>query len=172
MHDIAWKKKKVKRVEIKDHIRRFLLYPAFWNDAAKQLSVTLTWKRIKFAEDNFDKIPTNKGIYCFVVIPPYTGLFTTKYLFYIGKASGTSLKSRYKNYIDEKNGIGIGKQKPRVKIEEMLNEYLGHIYFYYAVLDNKSDIVDCENKLLNTFFPYVNSHIPEATVSEEYKHIY
>lgn len=172
MHDIPWNLKKERRLELKSHVWRFLLYPSFWSDSTKHISSRLIWKKIKFADDNASKIPNSKGIYCFVVIPPTPNLFITRYLFYIGKASSATLKGRYKNYIDEKNGIGIGAQKPRIKIQEMLNEYFGHIYFFYTEIKDNNEVIDCEKKLLNTFFPYVNTLIPEATISEEYKHIY
>ena len=171
-NDIAWKSKKARRDEVKNHVRRFLLYPPFWADVNKQIIQTLTWNNIIFDENNIMSIPTAKGIYCFVVTPPTPNLFPTFYLFYIGKASGATLRSRYKNYINEMNDIGIGKQKPRIKVQEMLNEYYGNIYFYYATLSNNASIVECEEKLLNTFFPYVNSQIPDAVINAEYKHIY
>jgi len=171
-NDIAWKAKKNRRQELKSHVWRFLLYPEFWVDTSKHIGVSLNWKNILFQETNKSLIPAKKGIYCFVVIPPTPNLFTTKYLFYIGKASSSTLKARYSNYIDEMNDTGIGSQKPRIKVQEMLNEYYNHIHFFYAELTKEADIIDCEKKLLNTFFPYVNSIIPEATISEEYKHIY
>lgn len=171
-NDIAWKAKKAKRHELKNHVWRFLLYPQFWIDPSKHIATPLSWNQIKFNETNSSAIPTSNGIYCFVVIPPTPNLFETRYLFYIGKASSASLRSRYKEYIDEMNDIGIGKQKPRIKVQEMLNEYYDHIYFFYAPISNATVVIDSEKKLLNTFFPYVNTLIPEATISEEYKHIY
>ena len=172
INDIDWKAKRGKRVEIKSYVRRFLLYPAFWEDVTKHFGVELKWRKIKFSKTNYNEIPTTTGLYCFVVIPPIPDFFITRYLFYIGKASGTNFRSRYKNYIDEMNGIGIGKQKARIKVEEMLNDYYDDIFFFYSEINDPDVIKELENKLLDTFFPYVNSHHPEATVSEEYKHIY
>ncbi len=171
-HDLTWSDKNNRRKSLKNHIHRFLLYPDFWSDTLKHIGHNLKWKKIKFAENNFSQIPSKTGIYCFVVIPPTPNLFITRYLFYIGKASSTNLKTRYKQYINEKNGIGIGDQKPRIKIEEMLNEYYGNIYFFYSEIPIATNVLECETKLLNTFFPYVNTLIPEATISEEYRHIY
>ena len=91
---------------------------------------------------------------------------------YVGKASSATLRSRYKNYIDEMNNIGIGDQKPRIKIQEMLNDYYNHIYFFYSELTSATEIIETEMKLLNTFMPYVNTSIPELQISEEYRHIY
>lgn len=171
-HDITWSGKKSRRNEIRSHIWRFLLYPSFWTDTNKHIGSSLKWKRLKFEDANMDKIPTRHGLYCFVVIPPTPNFIITRYLFYLGKASGSTLRTRYKQYLDEKKGNGIGAQKPRVKVEEMLNEYDGHIYFFYTEIDDSSQVIECEEKLLNTFYPYVNSLIPEGKISEEYKHIY
>jgi len=173
MNDINWNAKKARRQEIKEHIRKFLLFPTFWNDPDKLILHDLRWKKIKFADDNESFVPTKKGVYCFVVVPPIDNkLFITRYLMYVGKASSTTLRSRYKNYINEMNNIGIGEQKPRIKVQEMLNDYYNHIFFFYAELTNTADIVDTENKLLNSFMPYVNTAIPELVISEEYRHIY
>ena len=172
MHDISWNSKRRRRQEIKEHIRKFLLFPEFWNDPTKQIPLKIKWERILFQEGNHLSIPSKSGIYCFVVEPPTVDfIFETRYLFYIGKASGATLRSRYKNYINEKNNIGIGDQKPRIKVQEMLNDYYGHIHFFYAEL-NRSIIQDIEEKLLNLYMPYVNTAIPELQISEEYKHIY
>ena len=173
MNDISWNAKRDRRQEIKEHVRRFLLFPTFWEDSTKYISNEIVWNKIKFDETNSNQIPNKNGIYCFVVEPPLiNNLFNTGYLFYIGKASSAKLRARYKNYIDEKNNIAIGDQKPRIKIQEMLNDYTNHIYFYYAELTDKSLIIETEEKLLNTFMPYVNTSIPELKISEEYRHIY
>lgn len=170
MNDISWKAKKSRRQEIKEHVRRFLLFPEFWNDPNKHINHKIEWENILFQEANLNLIPNKSGVYCFVVIPPTSSfLFETRYLFYIGKA--TSLRIRFKNYIDEKNNIGIGKQKPRIKVQEMLNDYYGCIYFFYAELASGL-IGNVEDKLLNLYMPYVNTSIPELKISEEYKHIY
>lgn len=172
MHDISWNEKRSKRAEAKQHVRKFLLYPAFWKDPENRIEYEIEWTQILFQEDNFTSIPNRKGVYCFVVKPPVVDfLFETQYLFYIGKAFSATLRARYKNYIDEKNNKGIGKQKPRIKVQEMLNDYYGHIYFFYAELKT-SQIVDAEDKLLNMFMPYVNTAIPKLKISEEYKHLY
>ena len=174
MHDISWAQIRRKRADLKSYIRRFLLCPYFWEDSNKSLIENLAWKKIKFTEENVKKISTKNGIYCFVVEPNYSkGKFIeTHYLFYVGKAASISIRSRYKMYIDEKNGIGIGEQKPRIKVREMLNDYENHIIFYYSEINEKELIEEIENKLLNTFVPYVNTHIPEAKIKPELKDIY
>ena len=173
MHDIEWAKKKAVRREVKDHVRRFLLYPLFWEDQSRNLPQGLNWQKIKFDENNQTQIPNKHGVYCFVVEPPNTiGLFQTQYLMYIGKASSTGLRARYGHYINEKNGKGIGKQPPRIKVQEILNDFFGYIYFYFIEELDKKKVIEYEDKLLDTFMPYVNSLIPRASIKEEFKHIY
>ena len=114
-HDLDWASKQQKRERIKYHIRRFLLFPEFWTDPKNQLEGSVTWNSIKFTQANVQQIPRTSGIYCFIAIPPLNQFVETKYLFYVGKASSTTLHLRYKQYLNEKNGIGIGSQKPRIK---------------------------------------------------------
>ncbi|MCK4408220.1 MAG: hypothetical protein KAT33_01940 [Bacteroidales bacterium] len=174
MHDIDWIELRGKRANIKSYIRRFLLFPPFWEDSNKEINLDLRWNNKAFSDSNINEISTRNGIYCFVVEPSYSNnsIFQTRYIFYIGKASSCSLRSRFKMYLNEKQGKGIGDQKPRIKVQEMLNDYEDHIYFYYAEIENKTHIKKCEDKLLNTFVPYVNTHIPEASINPELKDIY
>lgn len=173
VQDIDWGGKKTRRIEIKGFVRKFLLYPSFWEDNQKHVSGNLNWQCVFFNEQNILNVPTGKGIYCFIMIPPTPNNFwETKYLFYVGKAAVVSLRTRFKDYLKEKKGIGIGAQKARIKVEEMLNDFDGYLFFYYSVFPNRREIEETEDKLLNTFMPYVNTSIPEAKISEEFRHIY
>jgi len=173
VQDIDWGGKKARRIEIKAFVRKFLLCPSFWKDNQKHVSGNLNWQHVPFNEQNILNVPTGRGVYCFIMIPPTPNNFwKTKYLFYVGKAAGVSLRARFKNYLNEKKGIGIGLQKARIKVEEMLNDFEGYLFFYYSVSSDIRKIEETEEKLLNTFMPYVNTSIPEAKISEEYRHIY
>jgi hypothetical protein len=163
MYDIDFKKKG----EYVLHIKKFFLFPQFWNDPTKSLTEPTGWKKVKFTKSNRNKIPRDKGIYCFVAQPKLTNFFETTYLFYIGKTNRT-LWIRYKEYLDEQ----AGKGKPRNKVYEMLNQYSDYLYFYYTSIPNVSDVDNCEEKLLNTFVPRVNTDIPEAKISPELKNLY
>lgn len=173
-HDIQWNQKRKIRNDYKSYIRRFLLYPDLWRSDDNEILEKLEWKKIKFKSRNWNQIPASNGLYCFVVIPTTrkSMLFETRYLFYIGKASSTSLRQRFKDYIKERNGIGKGKSKPRIKVQEMLMDYKLDIYFYYTTVSDNESIEDYETKLINMFIPYVNTQIPQATIQSELKHIY
>ena len=88
-------------------------------------------------------------------------------LFYVGKTNRTLFK-RFEEYIKEKKGEG----KPRKKVYKMLNQYDGHLYFYYTEISTKSEVDVTEEILLNVFVPHVNTSIPEAKIQNELKNIY
>ncbi len=153
--------------QLKLHIRKFLLYPPYWTDINNQFNYNLNWKSVKFNRRNLKRLPNQKGIYCFVVIPDYPNFFQSKYLFYIGQTTRT-LKERFKEYLDDQGGNG----KPRPKIYEMLSLYRDHLYFYYSTILSNSQIDEVEEKLLNTFVPHINTDIPIAKIKNEIKNIY
>jgi len=157
----------VEKGKYKVHIKKFLLFPEFWNDPKNEISVKLKWNSIKFSKVNKSKLPTKKGIYAFVLMPKYDNFFETRYLFYAGKTNRT-LKKRFSEYLNEKDGKG----KPRNKIFEMLNLYDGYMYFFYSEIVKSTDVDDCENCILDTFVPHVNTQIPVARIKPELKNIY
>lgn len=163
MYDIDFKKKG----EYVLHLKKFFLFPDFWEDPRKRLTEPTGWKKVKFTNANRSRIPKEKGIYCFVLQPELFNLFETRYLFYIGKTNRT-LWERYKEYLNDQ----AGKGKPRTKVFEMLKQYSNHLYFYYTTIQISADVDTCEEKLLNTFVPRVNTDIPEAKISSELKNLY
>jgi hypothetical protein len=152
---------------ISQHIKKFLLLPDFWSESTNQLPTKLSWNCKEFNKTNLPKIPASKGIYAFVLVPKYNNFIETKYLFYTGKTNRT-LRKRYKDYLNEKEGKG----KPRKKVFKMLNQYNGHLYFYYSEITNSLDVDKCEECLINTFVPHVNTQIPKAKIKHELKYIY
>jgi len=92
-----------KRSDYGSHIRKFFLFPEFWDDPHKDISINPSfWHYVKFEEYNKDSVPPKKGIYAFVLKPSYPSLFETKYLFYVGKTSRT-LQKRFSEYFDERD---------------------------------------------------------------------
>lgn len=149
------------------HIRKFLLYPNFWEEEENRISVELSWQQIKFTPENVDDIPDQHGLYCFVVKPEVSNFFDTNYLFYIGETQRT-LKIRYGEYLRDQRGEG----KPRPKVFEMLNLYREYLHFYYAETEDINIIEEIETKLLNTFVPAINTKIPYARIRPELQNIY
>lgn len=157
-----------KRSDYGSHIRKFFLFPEFWNDPQKDISINPnSWHFVKFEENEKDSVPQKKGIYAFVLKPSYPSLFETNYLFYVGKTSRT-LQKRFSEYFDERDK----NSKYRYMVREFLLRYKGHLYFYYLELPTSSNIDDSEEKLLNTFVPFVNTDIPEARIDPNLQNIY
>ncbi len=162
-YDIDFKEKG----KLKIHIRKFLLYPKYWKDNNNHYNYNLKWKSIKFNRRNLKRLPAEKGIYCFVVVPTYPNLFQIKYLFYVGKTVRT-LKERFQEYLNDQDG----NRKPRPKIYEMLTLYKDCLYFYYSTISSNLQIDEVEKKLLNSFVPHINTDIPSAKIKPELKNIY
>lgn len=163
MYDIDFEYKS----KIKFHIRKFLLFPEFWEDEQNHIQIDLDWNQVKFTDENIEVIPENQGLYCFVMKPNIPNFFESRYLFYIGETQRT-LKVRYSEYLRDQKGKG----KPRPKVFEMLNLYKDYLYFYYARLDDSDLIRINEEKLLNTFVPAINTQIPKAKIRPELLNIY
>jgi len=156
-----------KRADYKLHVRKFFLYPDYWKDANKSINIKLEWNAYEFSSRNRENIPEEKGIYGFVLKPQYQNFFDTAYLFYFGKTNRT-LKIRFQEYLDDQ----AGKGKPRPKVYEMLNLYRESLYFYFASIDSDKSISECEEKVINTFVPPINTDIPEARINPELRNIY
>ena len=152
---------------IKDHIKKFLLYPKFWSDNKNQIAINLKWRSQVFLPNKLNKIPNKSGIYAFVLRPKYRNLFPTNYLFYVGKTNRT-LRERFKEYISEKNGVG----KPRKKVHKMLNQYENYLLFFYAEIAMEKSVNKSERSLLNTFVPHINASIPKARIKKELQYVY
>lgn len=153
---------------IREHIWDFLLYPLHWQDPNNNIIQQLNWNEIPFTTGNRKAVPNNhKGIYCFVLKPSYNQLFETRYLFYVGKTK-RNFRIRYKEYLDDLEGKG----KPRPKVFTMLKLWDTYLHFFYASIVNNAMIDECEEKLLNTFVPKVNTDIPKARIKPELRNIY
>lgn len=153
---------------IKVHIWNFLLYPVHWSDPNNIINHVLNWSEVPFAAAELMNVPDNqKGIYCFVLKPRFNQLFETRYLFYVGITT-RNFRKRFSEYLNDLQGKG----KPRSKVFTMLKLWDGYLHFYYAPLGNNLHIADCEDKLLNTFVPKVNTDIPIAKIKPELKNIY
>lgn len=157
----------IEKGQLKLHIRKFLLYPEYWNDVSNQIPYNLSWKGYKFEKKNEVKIPDHKGVYCFIVKPQISNFFETKYLFYVGQTTRT-LRQRFYEYLDDQTGKG----KPRPKVYEMLKLYQDNLYFFFSNINDNSQIDEVEEKLLNTFVPHINTDIPKAKIKSELRNIY
>lgn len=153
---------------IREHIWEFLLYPEHWNDPNNNIGHNLVWREMPFDSAQLNNIPDNqKGVYCFVLKPRFAQLFETRYLFYVGKTK-RNFRKRYNEYLRDAEGKG----KPRPKVYTMLKLWKDYLHFYYTHIPNNNRIDDCEEKILNTFVPKVNTDIPKAKIKPELINIY
>lgn len=164
-HDINWEPvDKIKG----GYIKHFLLHPPFWSEPNNSINNPLLWKSYKFRQSNKTKIPNLKGVYCFVVQPKVKNFFQTKYLFYVGQTTRT-LRIRYNEYIEEYQG----NRKSRIKVKEMLDKFgSDYLHFYFVSIPNNSDIHEIEQKLIDTFIPFVNVKVNRAKINPEFQYIY
>ncbi len=159
------------RADIRSYIQKALLYPFFWTDHEKHIPPS-EWTTVPFNAEEVVNIPTKNGVYAFLIVPPSPNNFiAASYLMYVGKAESMTLRARFKNYLKEKDGFGKGKNKPRPLVQEFLSDYEGYTAFRYTVLP-KEIVLSTETKLLNTYAPYVNAQVPEATISRELQYLY
>src|SRR5687767_841506 len=83
---------------------QFRLYPQLWKSAElKNYYSGRNWNIVKFVSPA-PQLPDSPGIYMFVVSPYCGGLKDHSYIFYVGKAK--SIRRRYGNYLEEKEGRG------------------------------------------------------------------
>ncbi|MYB66988.1 MAG: hypothetical protein F4X75_00625 [Gemmatimonadetes bacterium] len=127
----------------------FLLWKEQW-DTYTDPPIELDWQCVKFERDSATKIPTEKGVYAFVVEPRIAQL-PSRYVMYIGETGYKSkrhLRKRFRDYLYDK------ERPKRSLIHSMLTTWEDYLYFYYVeVKPSQMDIEQLEQRLLDTFTP-------------------
>jgi hypothetical protein len=154
MDDIFFAKKPY---ELKDYrLTRMVLSPDQWRSC--KLPLELSWRRIKFSRANAHRIPKNaRGVYTFVVRPEVANHPSCSYLLYVGKADEQGLRSRFRQYVTERNQ---GEESRRPHITEMLLKWDGFLWFYYASITKRTKIKAVEDELLAAYLPPANKAFP------------
>lgn len=142
------------RNNAKAFIERFLLYPDLWESTEN--SVAFAWSRVKFSEDQINRIPEQKGLYAFVIHPSPRSFGEVGYLMYIGEAgcrSNHNLKMRFKDYLSERYRI-----KNRPKINDLVLKWPKHLFFYYSIFSPAFGfkLKDLESDVLGYYVPPLN----------------
>ena len=142
---------------LKDYkMERMILSPNHW--ASFTCPVTLRWEPIKFGAEHTDDVPNNlKGVYSFVVRPGIADHPQCSYLLYIGKVEDQAFRTRYKQYLKEKQ---MGNNARRVHVSRMLQKWEGYLWFYYASIDDDAIIGAVEDALLAAYLPSHNRTFP------------
>lgn len=138
---------------LKNHIVEMMFYPEAWK---KALHSSRTWIVEPFPPSPQKKIPPKPGVYVFVVQPQIFDFIHSSGLFYIGKA--TNLYQRISSYIGE-----IDKDlnlSTRPMVWSMVNQWNGHLNYYYTITKDVAEAEDLEKEMLNAFIPYFNRQYP------------
>lgn len=131
------------------HRYTFSLWPQQW--VAYNLPDLFHWEIHPFQRDQTENIPSEPGIYSFVIQPGIASHPSCSYLMYIGKTART-LQQRFKEYFNEQQNAAKG----RPKILGLLNQYQGYLYFCCSVIAEAERIEQIECALINAFLPPCN----------------
>ena len=113
----------------------------------------LNWQSVTFATSSKSMIPTEPGLYAFVVRIPLGGLPPHGWVMYIGQTgdgtSSATLRSRFGQYLANKR-----KPNNRPKVYYMLNAGDGSLEFFFAPEPGrKAQLEKLETQLLGAFRP-------------------
>ena len=138
----------------KYRVDRFILYPTHWQNYPNQ--VQLAWNKLKFTKQNLTNVPNNQsGVYSFVAEAGIANHPACSYLLYIGITEKQNFRKRYQQYLQEPQ-----KRKPRMHIAKMINNWSGHLWFYYAQISQTNLISTIEDDLITAFTPPYNYEYP------------
>ncbi len=130
----------------------FFLWPRQWQ--AYNLSIQFNWRVVPFKESEAGNVPSEPGIYAFLIQPRIADQLDASYLIYIGKHE-TSLRKRFREYIKEAMSL-VG----RPKIVRFFQLYEGFLSFMYSVPEISDPLATVEDALLNAFIPPANDFYP------------
>ncbi len=138
------------------HLKRMILSPKQWR--ACRLPIELKWEYVRFNEKNAQHLPSDYGgVYTFVVQPGIANHPACSYLLYVGKTEKQNFRTRYRDYLRDKK---LRDKSRRPHVEEMLSKWNGHLWFYYARIDQEELIDSIERILLTAYLPPVNKIFP------------
>lgn len=134
------------------HKYTFPLWPQRW--AAYSLPDLFNWEIYPFQPTQIEKIPSQPGIYSFVLQPGIASHSHCSYLMYIGKTERT-LRQRFKEYFGEQDN-----PEGRPKLLKLLNLYKDYLHFCCLIITKKERIMEIEKALINAFLPPCNDQFP------------
>lgn len=143
---------------VNSHFVEMMFFPNAWQAAPVMAPV---WVSVDFPPSRRSLIPTQPGVYAFVVTPNVFDLEPARALFYVGKA--TNLYSRIGAYTGEINKSFNLTLRPH--IWRMVNQWNGHLKYYYTLTATVADAENLENEMLKALRPPFNKEY-EAEVSQ------
>lgn len=127
------------------------------------------WETIKYLNDqgddfheDVDDLPNDEGgLYLFFIRCPIMPSLTD-YPVYIGRAKSTehqNLRKRCREYFTK-----WAREDGRPKIKKMINYWGPSLYLSYQILENNDDIIDHEEKLINSLLLPFNDEVPDKQI--------
>lgn len=149
-------------VQYKGSLHDFYLDLKAWRRF--QPTINLNWTKIRFGEENKNKIPKERGIYVFSVALNPSALPEHGYILYVGIAGDNSsgtLRSRYNKYLSD---YRRGRGRPRVYY--MISQWEGDLFFSFVpITDQNLSLRTLETEFISAVNPQVNIMDFEAKVS-------
>jgi len=132
----------------------FCLYPELWTTPRiVEYYHGRTWTETRFIDPPPIDIPTQSGIYMFVVAPRCANLQDHSYIFYVGQTK--NLKRRYREYLQAQQGKG---SSPREKVVMFLHNFRDYVYFHFTLVP-ESELNEAESLLNNSLTPPANTRL-------------
>ena len=141
--------------QLSAHRYTFSLWPRQW--AAYNLPDRFNWEMHPFQQDQIENIPSEPGIYSFVIQPGIASYPECSYLMYVGRTERT-LRERFMEYFRERRNVERG----RPKILRLLNQYQGYLHFCYSTIQQKERLEEIEDAIIAAFLPPCNDKFPSG----------
>ncbi|MBN2258339.1 MAG: hypothetical protein JW704_11030 [Anaerolineaceae bacterium] len=139
--------------DAKAHEVRLILWPCRWQLC--HVNINLDWQVFDFNNSTINSIPTDPGVYAFVIQPRLANNLDASYLMYIGNTD-RPLRKRYQEYLRE-----TLDPSGRPRVIDTLIRYSGYIYFTCAPIVNQPITpAEVEEELLKAFLPPTNADLP------------
>jgi predicted GIY-YIG superfamily endonuclease len=138
------------------HHVEMMFYPPSW---AAATPLICSWICNDFPPSSKSVIPAQSGVYVFVVMTDLFGFPHANGLFYIGKAK--NLNTRIDEYINEQNKRFVRRKRPH--IWRMINQWHGHLKYFYTTTATVKEAEDLEEQMLSAFQPFFNRKFDATT---------
>ena len=113
----------------------------------------LSWDRVKFVKSSAQDIPSERGIYAFMIEFVKDGLPPNGYIMYVGETGDTSRRTLHDRFLSYFSEI---KTKTR-PIHKILRKYRQYAYFHFSkVSDKRRSLKKLERKLCDALVPPCN----------------
>ena len=137
--------------QLKTDEQTFFLSPKQWN--ASSVPPDLDWDWVPFDKDHADAVPSDRGVYAFVVELDKAGIPPHGYVMYVGETGNKSketLHTRFLSYFRE-------MKKQCRAVHYALIKYKEHMYFHFSrITDNRRNLRKVEESLCSTLIPPCN----------------